>query len=237
MSTTYISSADPALLALDPVARIKALVASKAPVVIQRVTGTSTGVIAGLRISYAALGQPYEFDDADGNLLADPAPGPTETNIVQGPIAGPELTAFLANPAAADEVSVAITAFTPTNVTVAPGTTLQGGVLRDGAGNVIPPATVSPITITAAAPHALESAPVNSKVVVAGQRAAVLATPAGVTPLPAGDPAHLLPQTTTIQKLENGFKGVYKGIEGKVEVIGQDVHKIIEELLNKIHAL
>lgn len=53
-------------------------------------------------------------------------------------------------------------------------------------------------------PHALDLAPVNSKIVVvrdSGRTFALLATPDGVSELPEGDPAHLLFEGARIQKL------------------------------------
>lgn len=58
-------------------------------------------------------------------------------------------------------------------------------------------------------PHALENAPVNSKIVVVlgneGKTIAFLATPDGVHALPPGDPAHSLPDGARIQKRAEGL--------------------------------
>lgn len=53
-------------------------------------------------------------------------------------------------------------------------------------------------------PHALDSAPVNSKIVVVlldGKSHAVLAGPDGAKELPKGDPAHRLPEGARIRKI------------------------------------
>jgi hypothetical protein len=78
----------------------------------------------------------------------------------------------------------------------------------------VEPAPVDPLTpVTppsepAPEVHALESAPVNSKLVVVedGQkhRKAVLATPSGAEFLPEGDPAHALPLGARIHKAADG---------------------------------
>lgn len=58
--------------------------------------------------------------------------------------------------------------------------------------------------IPEAGPHLLDSAPVNSKIVVVlidSKSHAVLGTPDGAKELPAGDPAHRLPEGARIRKL------------------------------------
>ena len=220
------------LMDLEPAARIKALVASGAPVVIQRKRGTLEGVILGLRIAYAEVGQRYEFDGPDGNLLLDPNPGPGETNVIQGPIAGKELTEFKSAPTNVEEVDI-VTYQGPQNPEVhipTPGEveTLQAGVLtRDGV--VIDPGPNAP----APAAHPLEAEPVGSKIVVTGG-AAVLSTPDGIKPLPPGDVAHALPDGAKIIKTETGFRGLVDGVEGKVEVFATKIHEAIAKLLHQI---
>lgn len=69
------------------------------------------------------------------------------------------------------------------------------------------------------AAHALDDAPVNSKIVVVkdpvtGANTAVLATPGGVITLPEGDPAHRLPEGARIAKIphkDGGFR--YQGTQ------------------------
>lgn len=57
--------------------------------------------------------------------------------------------------------------------------------------------------------HALDLAPINSKIVVVKREGesgmiAVLATPDGAHPLPKGDPAHRLPDGARIRKIAEG---------------------------------
>lgn len=69
------------------------------------------------------------------------------------------------------------------------------------------------------APHALDAAPMNSKIVVvkdpeSGANVAMLATPDGAKPLPPGDVAHRLPEGARIAKLPHRGDGVrYQGTQ------------------------